>query len=400
MNTMTIPNEQESRLQVPERTAEAGVQPPTADEGVVLVVDDEPHNRELLSELLEARGFRPTTAEDGETALASVAQVRPDAILLDVMMPGMDGFQVCRRLKGDQDTAHIPVILVTALSERADRIQGMEAGADDFLHKPVDRTEVLLRVRNAVVGKRLFDELREKYDHLRRLERLRDDLTRMLVHDMRSPLTAISTNLQLLEMSLGPNMDEEVSEDLEHARLGVTSLMDMVNMILDVSRSEELDVPLQAEETDARETVEKGVDPLRALARSHEVEVRLPPEPLHIWCDPDLVRRTVTNLFGNAVKFTPDGGSVTVSAHAMDSGIQVTVADTGPGIPEEERATIFDKFTRGRSGQQAGGSRSTGLGLSFCKMAVEAHGGRIGVESEEGAGSTFWFRLPVNPEEA
>ncbi len=364
--------------------------------GDILVVDDEAPNRDLLEGILEAQGFTIRTAVDGEAALCAVDEKLPDTILLDVMMPGMDGFQVCRRLKGSEETAHVPILLVTALSEREDRITGIEAGADDFLQKPVDRTEVRLRVRNAVSRKHLFDELQEKYRRLQELEKLRDDLTRMLVHDMRSPLTAISTNLQLLEMSLENRLDDEVAEDLEHARTGVSVLMDMVNMILDVSRSDELDVALQTEEADLSELVEKAVSPLLSLAKDHQVALDVPGDPLLVECDPDLIRRTITNLFGNAVKFTPEGGAITVAARRGEATLRVEVSDTGPGVDPEERDLIFEQFTRGTAGRSETAKGSKGLGLSFCKLAVEAHGGRIGVESEPGQGSTFWFRLPLN----
>ncbi len=370
---------------------------PNAAKGAILIVDDEAINRELLVEVLESQGFLTRTAEDGESALAAVDGWQPDTVLLDVMMPGMDGFEVCRRLKSEVTTAHVPILLITALSERADRLQGISAGADDFLNKPVDRGEVMLRVRNAVVRKRLFDDLEDKYGRLKELEALRDDFTRMLVHDMRSPLTAISTNLQLLEMSLeGDAMTREVSEDLQHTRRGVGVLMDMVGMILDVSRSDAVAVELDTELVDLRKIIEIGVEPLLPLARNHEVEVRLPTDPLRIECDSDLIRRMITNLFGNALKFTPEGGIVRVDTRITEDGVQVRVEDTGPGIPKEEQVRIFDQFTRGAAGKGMGTARSTGLGLSFCKLAVEAHSGQIGVESEDGAGSLFWFHLPWN----
>lgn len=155
----------------------------TSEAGLVLVVDDEARNRRLLKDLLEAAGHRVIMAVDGVEALDAVAVTHPDVLLLDIMMPRLDGLEVCRRLKQAPATAHIPILLVTALTELDARVQGMEAGADDFISKPVDRLELMLRVRNAVRTKRLFDELQARYDQLRQMQDLRDNLTQMLISD-------------------------------------------------------------------------------------------------------------------------------------------------------------------------------------------------------------------------
>ena len=155
----------------------------SGEKGKILIVDDEESNRSLFTRFLAKNGYAAVEAEDGETALAVVEREKPDAVLLDVMMPKLDGYEVCRRLKGNPKTAHLPVILVTGLTERDDRIKGMEAGADDFLTKPVDWQEVVLRVRNAVRVKRLFDELQLKYDQLMQMSQLSEALTQMLKND-------------------------------------------------------------------------------------------------------------------------------------------------------------------------------------------------------------------------
>lgn len=363
----------------------------------VLVVDDEPHNREFLTDVLEGAGYEVATAGDGPSALERVAERAPDVVLLDVMMPGMTGLEVCRELKGNEATAHVPVLMVTALSEREDRLRGIDAGADDFLRKPVDRHEVLLRVRNAARGKRLYDELAEKYAELQRLEALRDGLVRMLVHDMRTPLTSITANLELLETSLGEGLPDDAGEDLEEARAGSQVLADMVSQILVVSRGREEELALDLERAELRDLVEEAMKPLRSLARDRRLEVELPDEPVPLVCDPGLVRRTMANLFGNAVKFTPKGGSITVRARKEERLVRLEVEDTGPGIPPEEQERIFEEFFRGSRQGSTGKEESTGLGLTFCRMAVEAHGGRIGVESRPGEGSLFRVELPLEP---
>lgn len=155
----------------------------THDKGIVLVVDDEEISRRLMRVVLEEAGHRVHEAADGAEALRQVETCRPDVVLTDVVMPGMDGMEVCRRIKANPLTAHLPVLLVTSLADRDDRIQGMEAGADDFINKPADRQELVLRVRNAVRAKHLFDELQKKYLELRRMEELGESVVRMLEVD-------------------------------------------------------------------------------------------------------------------------------------------------------------------------------------------------------------------------
>jgi PleD family two-component response regulator len=154
--------------------------------GVVLVVDDDAINRNMLKNFLEHEGYSTREAPDGDEALRLVAESFPDVILLDVVMPKLSGLEVCRRLKADPKTAHLPILLVTALTEREARLKGIEAGADDFIAKPMDREEVALRLRNAIRTKRLFDELQARYDQLRQMQELRDSLTQMLVNDTQS----------------------------------------------------------------------------------------------------------------------------------------------------------------------------------------------------------------------
>ena len=181
--------------------------------GHVLVVDDEPANRELLSDLLQARGHRVTQATDGTDALQKAATSLPDVVLLDIMMPGMDGFEVCRQLKADPRTAPIPVLIVTAMAERSDRIKGVAAGADDFLTKPIDREELVLRVRNALYRKHLYDELANKYAELKAMAELRNSLTNMI----NAETDALSV---LMRDRLQPDRPAEGKPDRAHANEG------------------------------------------------------------------------------------------------------------------------------------------------------------------------------------
>jgi len=374
-------------------TEHAEVPRPTRS-GKVLVVDDDPKNRELLRNLLEAKGHSVTEAESGQKALGTVKATRPDVVLLDVMMPGMDGFEVCRRLKGNPDTAPIPVLMVTALEERSDRITGIDAGANDFLTKPVDPQDVVLRVRNAVAAKKLYDQLQESYDRLKELEVLRDNLTHMIVHDLRSPLTGIMGFMQLVQMQAGQKLDDTESQFLGKALASCSTLLEMINSLLDVNRLEEGKMPLKPARCDLRALADEAIETLGAATEGIKLRFDRPTEEVIAHCDPEVVRRIIANLLGNAIRFTPKEGEVRLALESDPERARVSVTDSGPGIPPDYREKIFDKFGQVEA-REDNRKYSTGLGLTFCKLAVEAHGGRIGLVSEVGRGSTFWFELPA-----
>jgi len=361
--------------------------------GRVLVVDDIGANRELLRSLLVPEGVVVDEAKDGIEALERVATHPPDVVLLDVQMPRMDGFEACRRLKSNPATAAIPVLMVTAHSEREQRLEGIRAGANDLVTKPVDGADLTLRVRNALHTRRLYTRLDEQLAELRRLEGLRDDLTYMLVHDLRSPLTALSVTLQVAAGELDDSTPAKA--DLVEATQATSRLADMISDILDVGRLEAGGLPLHLETVDLRELCTDAIRAIWSGRQSVRVQPDWPDEAFGARVDRTIVSRVVANLVDNGVKFGPADEAVRVGLERRGDRVRVTVADRGPGVPAEARAEIFAKYRQGRGG--GNGRRSTGLGLAFCKMAVEAHGGTIGVDAPAGGGSLFWFELPVGP---
>jgi signal transduction histidine kinase len=321
----------------------------------------------------------------------------PDIVLLDISMPGTDGIEVCRRLRANPETDHIPIILVTSQRRREVRLEGIAAGARDFLTKPVDAADFRVRIRNAAHMKSMYDESEARYQRIAELERHRDALVQMVVHDLKGPLTAIQGNLSLMEMILGDGTpDPELASSLESALDGADSMNRMIRSILDVSRMESRTVDLKMGEIDLRTLLEGAQDSLGPAGARVTLEGPIPSDPLTFQGDPEVLERTVVNLLRNALDYSPDDQPVAVSYSHVRDGVRFSVRDRGPGIPEEFRERIFEKF-----GQVGGGKRvrkgSVGLGLAFCKLAVEAHGGRIGVESREGAGSEFWIELGLEP---
>jgi len=360
--------------------------------GRILVVDDVEANRVLLQEILQLEGHQVSLASNGADAIRLVGEGDPDLVLLDVTMPGMDGLEVCRALRADPNSAVLPIILVTALADRQQRLEGIAAGANDYLTKPIDRTDLVLRVRNTIGIRRLNREVTEQYQRLRELEHMRDSLVHMLVHDLRTPLTGISGYLQLARMRAEELADASLLADFDQMSQSVTELTDMVSDVLDVSRFESNAMPVKATAVDLRALIAQAIAQVGA-SRHATVEFHPDEAPVPAHADGDLIRRVIANLVGNAIKFTPRGGVVRVWVGVNGSGPEVRVSDSGPGIPADLHGKIFEKFGQ-VDGDNRPRVRSSGLGLAYCKLAVEAHRGRIGVESQAGQGSTFWFWLP------
>ena len=357
----------------------------------ILVVDDTAANLQLLTGMLKGRGYRVRPVSSGEMALRAVETHAPDLILLDISMPDMDGYEVCHRLKADPRWRDIPVLFISALSDTEDKVRAFQAGGVDYVGKPFQFEEVDARVRTHLALHHHQQELKANYARLQEMERLRDNLTHMIAHDMRSPLLALQLSLGLLDSTISPNHNTEEASLLENAKLGVTQLIDMVSQMLDVSRLEAGKMELKRAPCDLVAVARDAIAALLPLAESRTLVVESE-SPVMAACDRDLIRRVIGNLIGNAIKFTATSGRIAVAAIANGDLVRVTVTDNGSGIPPEKHQLIFEKFGQVADRSHGGGS---GLGLTFCKMAVEAHGGAIGVESSPGHGSIFWFSLPV-----
>ena len=319
-------------------------------------------------------------------------------------MPEMDGYEVLSRIKNNPQTQRLPVIMISALDEMDSVVRCIEMGAADYLPKPFNPTLLRARVGASLREKRARDrelrytaELAESYRKLQELERLRDDLTYMIVHDLRTPLTSLLSGLQTVP--LVGDLNEIQTEMVEIAVDGGRTLLGMINDLLDVEKMEQESVPLEMTPLTAGGLIERAAAQVVLLAQSsgltlaREAPLDLPPFP----GDEDKLRRTIINLLGNAIKFTPVGGTITAAAELGEGVVLFSIRDTGEGIPPEAFERIFEKFGQVEN-RKAGRKMSTGLGLTFCKLAVEAHGGRIWVESLPGQGSAFFFTIPRAPE--
>ncbi|HEY3934288.1 MAG TPA: hybrid sensor histidine kinase/response regulator [Gemmatimonadales bacterium] len=368
---------------------------PVRHRGRVLVVDDQEPNRQLLHDMLEIDGHDVVEAADGLTALALAAARDPDVILLDVSMPGLDGFEVCEQLRRSPVTAATPVLLITALDQRENRIKGVAAGANDYLVKPIDRDEVSLRVRNAIRMRAMHRTVEQQYQALQRLERMRDDLVVMVAHDLRSPLTGLRGFLELMQEDVGHELAPAYVEMLTESIRSVDQLNGMIGDMLDVSRMEADALPINRRPLDLRQVAVEALAALGPQPSFHRIPVAIGGDPAEVSADGPLLQRVLTNLMTNAMRFSPRGAEVRVVVAEEDGGGTIRIRDRGPGIPEGEQARIFDKFIQ-VGDSRATRARSSGLGLTFCRMVVERHQGRIGVSSAVGTGSEFWLWLPAS----
>ena len=373
---------------------------------LILVADDVPANVELLFDQLHTLGFRTISAHDGPSALAACFEFRPELCILDVSMPAGDlgiddrstGFEVCRRIKRDPRSARIPVIFVTALNDTTDRVRAIEAGGDDFLTKPHNRLVLGARVRSLIKLKAATDALEESFRKMRELEKVRDDLMKMIVHDLKSPLTTVLATLEMVTDGDFGAIGSEVRRALGDAEAKAEDLLALIEDLLEVARLEETTITLQVAPTAPAALLQEIVHEWRLRFQQEGITCRVDvADDVPVFeADPTLLRRVFANLIQNAVTHTARSVELQLLARADSNGVLFTVADNGPGIPKEYQELIFRKFEQVRT-PNAPRVRSSGLGLAFCKLAVEAHGGRIWVQSEEGRGSAFHFWLPLTP---
>lgn len=365
----------------------------------ILVVDDAPDNVLLVRAILEDEGYEISSADNGFSALAHIEKSPPDVVLLDVMMPEMDGYEVTQRIRQNAKLPFMPILLITA-HDQASLVKGLDMGADDFIRKPFEIDELLARVRSLLRLKHSVD----KYD-LIALQR--EDFVSRLAHDLRTPLVAADRMLSLMQQGALGEISPPMWDALGTMIRSNQNLIKIVNMLLEVYRYEAGRKTLSFSTLDLQQLLSDVVEELATLAAVKNLTINL-------GADGDInnskikklrgdrleLNRLFTNLIGNAIKFT-DTGTINIFMRVNNSSfdnkndqkkpssITVEIQDTGPGISPDQQAKLFERFgpgTHKRSG--------TGLGLHLCRQIVEAHHGTIEVKSELGKGSLFTVRLP------
>jgi two-component system sensor histidine kinase/response regulator len=365
----------------------------------ILVVDDNEQNRALARATLELESYDVDLARSGEEGLRAFVERLPDCVLLDVRMPGMDGFETCRRLRALPGGGDVPIIFLTASRDVDTFDRAQACGADDFVTKPVQPTEMVLRVQAAMKVRRLdatnkeyFELVRRQRDDLMRLQLQKERLSSFVVHDLKNPVASIDLLAQLLQRD--KKLPAEARGTAEAIRVEAASLLRLILNLLDINKSEEGQLTPTISAIDLPKLVASVLETMQIRARAREIDLTYDLQGVQLLVgDGDLLRRVLENLLDNALRYAPKGSRVSFSARAEDDEVELRIADQGKGVPAELRDGIFERFVQLESGERTAPRTGRGLGLTFCRLAIEAHGGRIYVE-DAAPGAVFCIRLP------
>jgi len=369
--------------------------------GRILIVDDREESARIMAVFLAEEGHEVEVAHRGKVALNMIAENQPDLVILDVMMPGMSGLEVLEELRSHPETVDLPVIVVTALSETANIVKGIELGATDYLPKP-PRFEILLaRVRTQIRLKQLQDQRKGYMKRLQELDAIKDRFLQIAAHDLKNPLNNIIVGLELLDRFTAFVAEKERGDYVQIIEMMMAASYTMDNLIkdfLDLNALQYGQLELDREWVSPNRIAKDTLAQFQAYAREKHLDLvtTLDSHMPDCFVDRDRISQVFSNLVGNAIKFSPPGATVAVRTSVLKDGHSalIEVEDNGPGIPPEEQPDLFKPFAS-ISNTPTGKEVSTGIGLSIARQLVEMHGGEIGVLSTRDKGSTFWFTLPV-----
>jgi two-component system, sensor histidine kinase and response regulator len=369
----------------------------------ILVIDDEPSNFDVVDALLSAndgnieseekstltktQAYQLYYAASGKEALQTIDSYNPDLILLDVMMPEIDGIKVCRQIKTMPEWQNVPIIMVTALNSKLNLSQCLAAGATDFISKPLNGIELRARVQAML-------RIKSQYDDLQALLDLREDMVKLIVHDLRNPLTSILTGLELISTPEYP--EEKRVHKLYNVYNSALSLQALIEDLMRIALFESGKIRLDRKAVNLNELVRASISSFEAIAaRKHQSLIaQFPPSIQVVHVDVSMFRRTLDNLLSNALKFSPPNSSVMVNVEFPTPGdFKLQVIDVGLGVSAPLQQRIFEKY---EIGNLMPGVSQIGLGLAFCKMVVEAHGGTILAKSNQPKGTIFEIAMSVN----
>jgi signal transduction histidine kinase len=367
-----------------------------------LLVDDLDENLLALEALLQRDGLVCLKAHSGEEALELLLVHNVALALLDVQMPGMDGFQLAEFMRGSERARHIPIIFVTAGSaDNRRRFRGYEAGAVDFIQKPIEpdvlRSKAsvffdLYQQRQQIQAQR--DELSAYAEELRTVDRRKTEFIAMLAHELRNPIMAFSGGARLLKKQRDPAQAEEIRQRMERQAFHLSRL---IEDLTDISRIGQGKISLRPEKIDLQTILTSALETSQTQIDSagHELTLDLPEHTVWLQADKTRIAQVVSNLLNNAAKYTPPGGKITVTARADVDVVTIVVSDNGIGVPADMQSQIFEIFTQVQT-DDARPQAGLGIGLALVKQLVELHGGSVTVASEgTGKGSTFAVQLPL-----
>ena len=362
----------------------------------ILIVDDVMSNVLLLKVLLTNEKFAIATASNGRQALEQVEKENPDLVLLDVMMPDMSGFEVAQHLKSNPNTADIPIIFLTALNRTADIVKGFQVGANDFISKPFNKEELIIRVTHQislVAAKRL---ILSKTEELQRTIAGRDKLYSVIAHDLRSPMGSIKMVLNMLILNLpSEKIGAEMYELLTMANQTTEDVFSLLDNLLKWTKSQIGKLNVVYQDVDLVEVTDGVIEIFSMVASLKKIRIHeMKPEKMMVNADIDMLKTVVRNLLSNAIKFSKENSEVLVKMEEVDGMAVVSVQDYGCGISEEGQKKLLHTDTH-FSTFGTNNEEGSGLGLLLCKDFVVKNGGKLWFTSKEGEGSIFSFSIPV-----
>ena len=361
----------------------------------ILVVDDERLNQRILAAILKPEGYEIIEADSAEKALELYALENPDLVLMDVLLPGINGFAACRELRHRYGDSAAPVIFITAKSDSDDVVEGLAAGGIDYLPKPIRPKEAVARIRTHLQIRGLLAEQRLLVGQLSKANAAKNRFLGMAAHDLRNPLASIRGLAEFLRDGVVGPLTPDQLDLVKTIHSASQEMLLLVDELLDVSAIEAGELKLAPEATDLAEIVAKQVHLANIEAAKKQTKIVILPHerpPLRR-LDPNKIRHVVDNLLSNAVKFSPPGSTINVEVAFLSGSLVFSVQDQGPGVPEGQRDKLFKDFGR-TSVRPTAGEKSTGLGLAICRKIVDAHHGTITAENLPGRGCIFRVILP------
>jgi two-component system sensor histidine kinase/response regulator len=364
----------------------------------ILIVDDDRLNVRILTSILGPERYELQAAHSGEEALELYETFKPDLVLLDVVMPGINGFETCRTLRSRHGDMLAPVIFITAKSQSDDIVEGLAAGGVDYLPKPFKAREALARLRTHLQNRLLNEQQRQLVGQLSTANAAKNKLLGMVAHDLRNPLASIRGLADFLCDGTVGQLTPDQLDLVKTIQETSQSMLSMVNELLDLSVIESGELKIHPELRPIAELLNKSVylNNINAAKKGSRIELGTLDAAVELNLDGDKARQVIDNLLSNAIKFSPPNSVIRVSTESSDAYYSILVQDQGPGIPEGERHKLFKDFSQ-TSVKPTAGEKSTGLGLAICKRIMEAHGGSIGAESSPAGGSIFKITFPFTP---
>ncbi|MCI0709090.1 MAG: hybrid sensor histidine kinase/response regulator [Chloroflexi bacterium] len=356
---------------------------------VILIVDDNPANRDMLARRIQQLGYEYDEAENGIQALEKLRENSYDLVLLDIMMPLMNGFETLEKIMDDSDLRQIPVIIISAIDDMTSVVKCIEMGAEDYLPKPFNAILLKARISSLLEKRRLRDA---EIQRLTELNAMKDQFVRTVSHDLRNPITIIRGYADVI---LDLNAGSDVDDFAQRIRRSADRMLELVNDLLDLAKIESgIEMNFAPTPLAYFLGLQMGEFDLMARNKNITLSYEAPPDSLTLQLDAQRFTQVIHNLLSNAIKYTPPGGRVLLTAFEENDAVIIQVSDNGLGIPDEDIPFLFDKFYRVDTDEHKV-EKGSGLGLSIVKAIVEAHDGKIGVESRLGEGSTFYVSLPL-----